>query len=243
MICRYNADYIAAGDTYPFTHVEENCVCNVRNAIIQLTIHQPTACIAAHQQEAAPCFRGHQVLPIQGDGVHARQSGPFNLEDDPVSKNLQIENGVCSDGYEIVIEHTEEVSSTEATNPHIDALSMEKTVAMLAKMKNLLDSGRFDAKVYEHMTLDAVKDYLSTMTDSAQLIFVSYEIQDSDLGPFLTQDNDRYVANVRDGCHCPAIGSSFSQGHTMRLPEVPSGCDFRTPGSAVQEKYSTHSKA
>ena len=94
---------------------------------------------------------------------------------------------MCSDGYEIVIEQAEEVSSTEATNPHIDALSLEKTVAMLAKMKNLLDSGRFDANVYEHMTLNAVKDYLSTMTDSAQLIFVSYEIQDSDLGPFLTQ--------------------------------------------------------
>lgn len=122
-----------------------------------------------------------------GGCVHARQSGPFKLEDDPVSKNLQVENGVCSDGYEIVIGQTEEVSSTEATNPHIDALSMEKIVAMLAKMKNLLDSGRFDANVYEHMALDAVKDYLSPMTDSAKLIYVSYEIQDSDLGPFLTQ--------------------------------------------------------
>ena len=122
-----------------------------------------------------------------GDGVHARQPGPFKLEDDPVRKNLQVENGVCSDGYEIVIEQAEEVSSTEATNPHVDALSLEKTVAMLAKMKNLLDSGRFDAKVYEHMALDAVKDYISAMTDSAKLIFVSYEIQDSDLRPFLTQ--------------------------------------------------------
>ena len=121
------------------------------------------------------------------DGVHARQPGPFKLEDDPVSKNLQVSNGVCSDGYEILIEQTKEISSTEATNPHFGALSLEKTVAMLAKMKNLLESGRFDANVYEHMTLDAVKDYLSIMTDSAKLIFVSYEIQDSELGPFLTQ--------------------------------------------------------
>jgi hypothetical protein len=120
-------------------------------------------------------------------GVHVRQSGPFKMEDDPARKNLQKENGVCSNGYEIVIEQTEELSSTQATNPHIDALSPEKTAAMLAKMKNLLDSGRFDANVYEHMALDAVKDYLSTMNDSARLIFVSYEIQDSDLGPFLTQ--------------------------------------------------------
>jgi hypothetical protein len=120
-------------------------------------------------------------------GVHARQSGPFMMEDDPAHNSLQLENGVCSDGYEIVIEHAEEISSTEAANPHVDALSMEKTVATLAKMKTLLDSGRFDAKVYEHMALNAVKDYLSTMNDSAQLIFVSYEIQDSVLGPFLTQ--------------------------------------------------------
>lgn len=122
-----------------------------------------------------------------GDGVHARQSGPFRLEDDLASKNPRVVNGVCRDGYEIVIEQAGGVSSTEDTPPHIDVLSLEKTVAMLAKMKNLLDSGRFDANVYEHMTLNAVKDYLSTMTDSAQLIFVSYEIQDSDLGPFLTQ--------------------------------------------------------
>ena len=131
---------------------------------------------------------GSSGAPDTGGCVHARQSEPFKLEDDPESKNLQVENGVCRDGYEIVIEQTEEVSSTEDTNSHIDALSMEKTVAMLAKMKNLLDIGRFDANVYEHMTLDAVRDYLSTMTDSAQLIFVSYEIQDSDFGPFLSQE-------------------------------------------------------
>jgi len=122
-----------------------------------------------------------------GDSVHARQSGPFKLEDDLARKNLQNENGVYGDGYEVVIEHAEEVSSTKAANPHVDALSLEKTVAILAKMKNLLDSGRFDTNVYEHMALDAVKDYLSTMNDSARLIFVSYEIQDSDLRPFLTQ--------------------------------------------------------
>lgn len=128
------------------------------------------------------------VGPDTGDGVHVRQSGPCILKDDPDSKILQIEDSVRSDGCEVVIENSEEVSSTEDTNPHIDAMSLEKTVAMLAKMKNLLDSGRFEANVYEHMSLDAVKDYLSTMTDSAKLIFVSYEIQDSDLGPFLTQE-------------------------------------------------------
>lgn len=121
------------------------------------------------------------------DGVHVRQSRPFKFEEDPARNNPQVENGVCSDGYEGVIVQTEDESSAEA-NPPTDALSMEKTVLMLAKMKNLLDSDRFDVTVYEHMTLDAVKDYLSTMTDSAQLIFVSYEIQDSDLGPFLTRE-------------------------------------------------------
>jgi hypothetical protein len=131
---------------------------------------------------------GSSAAPDTGDGVHARKSEPFNSKDGPARKNLQNENGVFSDGCEIVIEQDEQIPSTQATGPHIDALSMEKTVAMLAKMKNLLDSARFDATVYEHMALDAVKDYLSTMTDSAQLIFVSYEIQDSDLGPFLTQE-------------------------------------------------------
>lgn len=139
-------------------------------------------------------LQGASGAPDKGGCVHQRQSEPLNPDDDPVSTILQTEDDVYSDGYEIVIEHTEAASSTEGTNPHIDALSMEKTVAMLAKMKNLLDRGRFDANVYEHMTLDAVRDYLSTMTDSAQLIFVSYEIQDSDLGPFLTQE---MIASLR----------------------------------------------
>jgi hypothetical protein len=131
---------------------------------------------------------GSSVAPDTEDAVHARQSRPVNLDDDPASKNPQFKNGVCSDGYEIVIEQSEEESSAETTNSHINVLSMEKTVAMLSKMKNLLDSGRFEANVYEHMSLDAVKDYLSTMTDSAKLIFVSYEIQESDLGQFLTEE-------------------------------------------------------
>jgi hypothetical protein len=69
-----------------------------------------------------------------------------------------------------------------------DPLSLEKTAAMLAKMKDLMENGRFDADVYERMALDAVKDFLSTMADSDQLIFVSYEIIDSKLAPFLNEE-------------------------------------------------------
>jgi len=65
-------------------------------------------------------------------------------------------------------------------------LSLPKTVAILARMKDLLDRGRFDKALYERMALDVIRDYLSTLDDSARLIFVSYEIQDSELFPFLT---------------------------------------------------------
>jgi hypothetical protein len=69
-----------------------------------------------------------------------------------------------------------------------DPLSLEKTASMLAKMKDLMKNGRFDANVYERMALDAVRDFLSAMDDSDQLIFVSYEIADSKLAPFLTEE-------------------------------------------------------
>jgi hypothetical protein len=71
-----------------------------------------------------------------------------------------------------------------AANP----VSLEKTAGMLAKMKDLMENGRFDADVYERMALDTIKDFLFTMDDGAQLIFVSYEIADSKLAPFLTED-------------------------------------------------------
>jgi len=65
---------------------------------------------------------------------------------------------------------------------------MEKTVNMLAKMKALLDKGRFDADVYERMVLDTIKDYLLTLNDETRLIFVSYEIESSGFAPFLNEE-------------------------------------------------------
>lgn len=80
------------------------------------------------------------------------------------------------------------VPAEEAVSSDKELLSIEKTVAMLAKMKGLLENGRFDADVYERMALDSVKDYLATLTDETRLIFVSYEIGDSALAPFLNAE-------------------------------------------------------
>ena len=67
-------------------------------------------------------------------------------------------------------------------------LSLNKIIAVIAKMKSLLDAGRFEQALYERMTLDLVRDYLSTMDDSKQLIFVSYEIENSELSPYVTPE-------------------------------------------------------
>ncbi len=75
-----------------------------------------------------------------------------------------------------------------SADSHNAALSLEKIVAVIAKMKSLLDAGRFEQPLYERMSLDLIRDYLSTMDESGRLIFVSYEIQDSELAPYLTQD-------------------------------------------------------
>lgn len=65
-------------------------------------------------------------------------------------------------------------------------LSFNRIVAVIGKMKSLLDAGRFEQAPYERMVLDLVRDYLSTMDDSKKLIFVSYEIEGSELSSFLT---------------------------------------------------------
>jgi len=76
----------------------------------------------------------------------------------------------------------------EKAQPRDDALSLKKITAVIAKMKSLLDAGRFEPALYERMSVDLLRDYLSTKDDSGKLIFVSYEIQDSELAPYLTQD-------------------------------------------------------
>ncbi len=75
----------------------------------------------------------------------------------------------------------------EGAQPQDDSLSLKKITAVIAKMKSLLDAGRFDQALYERMSLDLMRDYLSTKDAGGKLIFVSYEIQDSELAPYLTQ--------------------------------------------------------
>jgi hypothetical protein len=82
---------------------------------------------------------------------------------------------------------TQHASSQDA-EPEAEGLSLQKITAVIAKMKSLLDAGRFEQALYERMSIDLLRDYLSTKDDSGKLIFVSYEIQDSELAPYLTQD-------------------------------------------------------
>ncbi len=101
-----------------------------------------------------------------------------------ISEELSIEDMVMHT-MEPVTDDRAEVC--EQDNSEADPLSLEKITAMLAKMKGLLDNGRFDVDVYERVALDSIKDYLTTLNEAAQLIFVSYEIDNSKLAPFLTE--------------------------------------------------------
>jgi hypothetical protein len=85
-------------------------------------------------------------------------------------------------------ETDERNKAPEEAQPQDDSLSLKKITAVIAKMKSLLDAGRFEQALYERMSLDLIRDYLSTKDAGGKLIFVSYEIQDSELAPYLTQD-------------------------------------------------------
>jgi hypothetical protein len=112
-----------------------------------------------------------------GEPIHGVAPAPDTSED------LSIEDMVMHTMEPVKDERVCEEDKTEA-----DPLSLEKIAAMLAKMKGLLDNGRFDVDVYERVALDCIKDYLTTLNEGAQLIFVSYEIDNSKLAPFLTED-------------------------------------------------------
>jgi hypothetical protein len=118
-----------------------------------------------------------------------QQSGTINCDVAPVNKQLEPDDIVSNDRHGVIVENIDVTSASDKdVDPIADALSMEKTVAMLAKMKGLLDKGRFDADVYERMALDTIKDYLLTLNDETRLIFVSYEIESSGFAPFLNEE-------------------------------------------------------
>jgi hypothetical protein len=126
--------------------------------------------------------------PLSDDSVSCMYCGEPVHGGAPVSdtsEDLSIEDMVMHT-MEPVKDEREGVC--EEDNSEADPLSLEKIAAMLAKMKGLLDNGRFDVDVYERVALDCIKDYLTTLNEGAQLIFVSYEIDNSKVAPFLTED-------------------------------------------------------
>ncbi len=122
-------------------------------------------------RSGAPASEASEDLSIEDMVMHTMEGTQDRRREDRRKGDRRVEAGEGANG------------DSEA-----DPLSLERTAAMLAKMKGLLENGRFDAEVYERMALDSIKDYLSTLDDGAQLIFVSYEIDDSKLAPFLTED-------------------------------------------------------
>jgi len=133
---------------------------------------------------------------VSGESISAEPLGGESTNGEPVSGETSVSDTSEELSIEDMVMHTMEPSHNKRedageeadADSETDPRSLEKTAAMLAKMKGLLDNGRFDTDVYERMALDSIKDYLSTMDDSAQLIFVTYEIGDSKLAPFLTED-------------------------------------------------------
>lgn len=128
--------------------------------------------------------------PLSDESINCMYCGepiPGGAAASDISEELSIEDMVMHTMAE-VRDKRQDAGEEGNADSEADPLSLAKTSAMLAKMKELLDNGRFDADVYERMALDSIKDYLSTMNDGAQLIFVSYEIADSKLAPFLTED-------------------------------------------------------
>ena len=119
-----------------------------------------------------------------GESIHGGAPAP-DIPAPDTSEELSIEDMVMHT-MEPVKDEPEGVC--EEDNSEAGPLSLAKTAAMLAKMKGLLDNGRFDVEVYERVALDSIKDYLTTLNEGAQLIFVSYEIDNSTLAPFLTED-------------------------------------------------------
>jgi hypothetical protein len=68
------------------------------------------------------------------------------------------------------------------------ALSFEKLIAVIDKMKATYNDGQIEYSNYKQMVVEMVKDYISTLDNSVKIHFVVNEISASELAEYLDDE-------------------------------------------------------
>jgi hypothetical protein len=105
--------------------------------------------------------------------------------------DLQKIEDAIREGKNEVIEKSQtqiqEISSDWKDNTPI-ALSFEKILTVLDKMKESYNDGQIEYRNYKQMVVEMVKDYISTLDNNLKVNFVVNEISASELSEYLDDE-------------------------------------------------------
>ena len=128
--------------------------------------------------------------------ISEEQNNSVKLQNLPKHVRYKVEDDFRNgnDGAIVKEERTIVQPHLENTNEQRGAISLEKILTLLSKMKDSFNSGHLENSVYERMVLDIMKDFISTLDDDIKLNFVVNQIMDSELADYL---NEEWLNNLR----------------------------------------------
>jgi hypothetical protein len=128
--------------------------------------------------------------------ISEEQNNSVKLQNLPKPVRHKVEDAFRNgnDGVIVKEERTIVQPHLENTNEQRGALSLEKILTLLSKIRDSFISGHLENSVYERMVSDIIKDYISPMADDIKLNFVVTEIIDSELSDYL---NEELLNNLR----------------------------------------------
>ena len=128
--------------------------------------------------------------------ISDEQNKEVKLKDLPEHLRHKVEDALRKGDDEVIVkeERTTVQQPLASAYEERNALSYEKILTLLSKMRDSLNNGHIEYRVYERMVADFIKDYISTLADNIKLDFVVNKIKDSELSDYL---NDEMLNDLR----------------------------------------------
>jgi len=117
-------------------------------------------------------------------------------EDLPENVRQKVEAAIREGRGDVMVNDARTVvqPSLERTSAEECALSFEKVLSLLSKLKESLDCGKLEHGVYERIAAGFIKDYIAALPVETRLNFVVNEIPDSALSDYI---DDKMLTDLR----------------------------------------------
>ena len=150
----------------------------------------------APQAGQASTQNNHIVSKKSDIFISDENNSEVKLKHLPENVRHKIEDAVRNGTGEVVVKDERKIvqSSSISESEKRNALSMEKVITILSKMRDSLNRNLVDNNIYEKMATDIIQNYISSLSDNIRLNFVVNEIMGCELSEYL---NDKMLKDLR----------------------------------------------